>query len=253
MEKLLALNNSDTVKETLKGVKDSFPDTVKDEEVIKTGFSPSALVWGDGKCARRWHLLFAGADWYSEDTALSIDRMQAGTDGHERIQKRLEEGPLDVEIEANLRMSDPPLNSYCDAVVKMDDKVIPLEIKTVGDMAFEARRTTQKAAHYHTTQLLLYMHILETDEGILLYENRDTFKKLAIPIYMTDDYREYLDEVIEWMKVVRGAYDEEMFAKVFKGRRKNSRMCAACPVRRACDNAPVGDIEIPLLKGLDKR
>lgn len=253
MEKLLALKNSDTIKEALSGLKESFPDTVRNEEVIKTGFSPSALVWGDGKCARRWHLLFSGAQWYSEDDAISIDRMRAGTDGHERIQKRLEDGPLDVEIEANLRMEYPPLNSYCDAIINTADKRIPLEIKTVSDMAFEARKTTQKPAHYHITQLLLYMYILDTDEGIILYENRDTFKKLAIPIYMNDEYRKYLDELIDWMVVVRGSHDDGMFAKVFKGRRKNSRMCASCPVREACDNAPVGDIEIPLLKGLDKQ
>lgn len=253
MEKLLSLTNSETIKETLSGLRDSFPDTIKDEVVTKTGFSPSALVWGDGKCARRWHLLFAGAQWKSQDDAISIDRMQAGTDGHERIQKRLEEGPLDVDIEVNLRMTDPPLNSYCDAVVKTESKVIPLEIKTVGDMAFEARKTTQKPAHYHITQLLLYMHILETDEGILLYENRDTFKKLSIPIYMTDEYREYIQEMIDWMNVVNGSYKDGMFAKVFKGRRKNSRICAGCPVREACDAAPEGDIQIPLLQGLDKK
>lgn len=252
MEKLLALNNSDTIKYTLNGLKESFPDTIKDEEVTKTGFSPSALVWGDGKCPRRWHLLFGGAQWQSSDDAISIDRMQAGTDGHERIQKRLEEGPLDVEIEANLRMEDPPLNSYCDAVVRTEGKVIPLEIKTVSDMAFEARKTSLKPAHYHMTQLLLYMHMLETDEGVILYENRDSFKKLAIPVYMTDEYKQYIDDIIQWMKVVRGSHEDGMLAKVFKGRRKNSRMCAGCPVKQVCDNSPVGDIEIPLLKGLDK-
>lgn len=252
MEKIIALKNSESIQATLKGLKDSFPDTIKSEEVTKTGFSPSALVWGDGKCARRWSLIFSGAEWNSVDTALSIDRMQAGTDGHERIQKRLEEGPLDVEIEANLRMEDPPLNSYCDAVVRTNGKVIPLEIKTVGDMAFEARKTSQKPAHYHLTQLLLYMHILDTDEGVLLYENRDTFKKLSIPVYMTDEHREYIEYMIDWMRVVRGAHDDGYLPKVFKGRRKNSRMCADCPLRKACDEAPVGDIEIPLLKGLDK-
>lgn len=251
MEKLFSLKNSDTIKEALSGLKESFPDTIRDEEVTKTGFSPSALVWGDGKCARRWHLLFEGAPWYSEDDAISIDRMQAGTDGHERIQKRLEEGPLTVRIEENLRIAYPPLNSYCDAVIETEDKVIPLEIKTVGDMAFEARKTTQKPAHYHITQLLLYMHILETDEGIILYENRDSFKKLAIPIYMTEEYRAYIEEVLDWMRVVRGSFDDGLFAKVFKGRRKNSRMCASCPVRQACDNAQEGEIQIPLLKGLD--
>lgn len=253
MEKLLALKNSDTIKEALDGLKESFPDSIRDEEVKKTGFSPSALVWGDGKCARRWHLLFDGASWYSEDTAVSIDRMRAGTDGHERIQKRLEEGPLKVRIEENLRMKNPPLNSYCDAVIETEDKVIPLEIKTVGDMAFEARKTSQKPAHYHITQLLLYMHILDTDEGIILYENRDSFHKLAIPIYMTDEYRTYIAELIDWMTVVYGSHEDGMLAKVFKGRRKNSRMCASCPVRQACDDAREGEIQIPLLKGLDKQ
>lgn len=253
MDNLLSLRNSETIKYALSGLRKSFPDTIKDEDITKTGFSPSALVWGDGKCARRWYLLFGGAHWYSEDTAIAIDRMQAGTDGHERIQKRLEEGPLDVDIEVNLRMQDPPLNSYCDVVINTEEKKIPVEIKTVGDMAFEARRTTQKPAHYHLTQLLLYMYMLDTDEGILLYENRDTFKKFSIPVYMTDEYMEYIEDLIDWMRVVRGAYEDEVMPKVFKGRRKNSRMCADCPVRKACDAAPVGDIEIPLLQGLDKR
>lgn len=253
MEKLLALKNSDSIKEALDGLRGSFPDSIRSEVVTKTGFSPSSLVWGNGKCARYWALVFAGAQWNSVDDAISIDRMKAGTDGHERIQKRLEEGPLDVDIEVNLRNENPPLNSYCDAVIKTKDKVIPLEIKTVGDMAFEARKTTQKGAHYHITQLLIYMYLLDTDEGVLLYENRDTFKKISIPVYMTEEYKDYVEEVFEWMRVVRGAYEDDMLPKVFKGRRKNSRMCAGCPVREACDAAPVGTVQIPLLKGLDKQ
>lgn len=253
MDKTIALNDSDSVKTILKGLRDSFPDEVRDEEVQKKSFSPSALVWGDGVCARRWSLLFDGAHWKSSNDAISIDRMQAGTDGHERIQKRIEKGPLDADIEVNLRNEHPPINSYCDIVANVNGKRVPIEIKTVSDMAFEARKTSQKGAHYHLTQLLIYMRLLDSDEGLLMYENRDTFKKFMVPVYMNDFYREYLDDIFEWMRIVYDSHEDGYFPKVFKGRRKNSRICAGCPVREACDDAPVGDIEIPLLKGLDKR
>ena len=253
MEKILYKNQTDEVKEIIKGLKESFPDIQKDEEVTKTGFSPSALVWGDGICARRWHLLFKGAHWESVDESKAIDRMNAGTDRHERIQDKLKKGPLDVTVEENLRVEYPPINSYCDVVVHKDDKEIPVEIKTVSNDAFAFRKTSLKPATYHLTQLLLYMHILGSDIGFLFYENRDTFEKLVIPVKMTDEYQEYIDYMFEWMIRVYDEHEAGNMAKEFKGKRINSKICKGCPVRKDCESDKYpGTIDIPLLKRIDK-
>jgi len=253
MEKILYVNQTSEVKEIIKGLKESFPNFEKDEEVIKTGFSPSALVWGDGVCARRWHLLFKGAHWESVDESKAIDRMNAGTDRHERIQKKLQEGPLRVDVEKNLRSEDPPINSYCDVVVYHNDKSIPVEIKTVSNDAFSFRQTSLKPAPYHLTQLLMYMRMLGSDLGFLFYENRDTFEKLVIPIYMTPEHEQYLDYMFDWMKTVWAEYKAGEIAKEFKGKRVNSRICKGCPVKNDCESSKFpGTVDLPLLKAINK-
>lgn len=253
MQKILYKNQTDEVKNIIKGLKESFPDQVKSETVTKTGFSPSALVWSDGACARRWHLLFHGAHWDSVDESKAMDRMNAGTDRHERIQDRLKEGPLDVTVEQNLRNESPPLNSYCDVVIHQNGKDIPVEIKTVGSDAFSFRQTSLKPASYHLTQLLIYMHILKSDIGFLFYENRDTFEKLVIPVRMTQEYQDYIDYMFSWMDTVYEAHASDEMANEFKGKRKNSRICKTCPVKNDCESDKYpGTIDIPLLKRIDQ-
>lgn len=253
MEKILYRNQTDEVKDIIKGLKDSFPNYEKDEKVVKTGFSPSALVWGDGACARRWHLLFNGAHWESSDEPKAIDRMNAGTDRHERIQTKLKEGPLDVDVEANLRNDTPPINSYCDVVINYKGKKIPVEIKTVSNDAYVFRQTSLKPASYHLTQLLMYMRILKSDIGFLFYENRDSFEKLVLPVYMTEEYEQYLDYMFDWMETVHEAHMEDKIANEFKGKRKNSRICKGCPVKNDCESDKFpGTVDIPLLKRIDQ-
>ena len=204
-------------------------------------------------CARRWHLLFRGANWKSTDEAKAIDRMNSGTDRHERLQEKLMAGPLDVSVEDNLRMTDPPLNSYCDVVIHQDGKDIPVEIKTVSSDAFAFRQTSLKVAPYHLTQLLIYMEILQSDIGFIFYENRDTFEKLVIPVKMTDEYRDYLSYLFNWMETVYSEHERGEIAREFKGKRKNSKICKGCPVKEDCEsNKFPGTVDLPLLKRIDQ-
>lgn len=247
------MNQSDEVKDIIKKIKSSFTDTVRDEFITKKTFSPSSLVYGNGACARRWVLAFNGAQWQDSIDHVSMARMNSGTARHEQLQEIMEAGELDIESERNLRSDDPPINSYCDIVIKYGNKEIPIEIKTAGNDAFAFRKTSLKPPAYNLTQLLIYMRLLKSDIGFLLYENRDTFEKLIIPVHMKPEYEEYLDYLFDWMREVYKAYEDGEVPSEFKGKRKNSRICKDCPVRSTCeDSATPQTVDIPLLKGVDK-
>lgn len=253
MEKILFVNQTEEVKDIVRKFKQSFTDTVKDEFITKKSFSPSALVWSDGICPRRWGLAFKGADWYDTIDATSMARMNVGTARHEQLQEILESGPLDIDVERNLRSEDPPINSYCDIVINYNDKQIPVEIKTAGNDGFNYRKAHLKPAAYHLTQLLIYMRLLKSDLGFLMYENRDNFEKLMLPVEMTPEREEYLDYMFDWMRTVYKAHEDGEMPSEFKGKRKNSRICKGCPVRKACeDGSNPGTVALPLLESIDK-
>lgn len=253
MEKILLKHQPEEVKDIVRQIKASFVDSVRDSFTTKTSFSPSTLVFSHGSCPRYWGLAFNGSEWYDSVDAVSMARMNAGTARHEDIQKILEAGPLDIESERNLRNQDPPINSYCDIVINYNGKPVPVEIKTAGSDGFDYRKTHAKPAAYHLTQLLIYMRLLDTDLGFLMYESRDTFEKMLIPVYMKQEYEDYLDYMFDWMRTVYKAHQSSIMPKEFKGKRSNSRICKTCPVRKTCeDGSNPGTVDLPLLESIDK-
>lgn len=247
-ERLAGLSQPRDVKEITKGIIDSFVDTDRDEFVKKTTFSPSRLAWNEGRCPRYWYFLFKGVQHKETITSFAKNNMANGTDAHERLQKQISEGPLEVVIEEQLRYSDPPINSFCDVIVEYQGKRVPIEIKTCSQVAYEYRESSRKAADYHILQLLVYMKILDTDLGFIMYENKNGYDKLMIPVRMTPELKAYIDDAFEWMRNALKAFEEDTMPTYFKGRRKNSKMCGRCPIKESCDAAGQGVVDLPLLK-----
>lgn len=247
-EKLASFGQPRDIKEITQGIINSFVDIEKDDFVTKTTFSPSRLAWGSGGCPRYWYFLFNGVQYKETVSSFAQNNMQNGTDSHERMQKQIESGPLEVVCEEQLRNEDPPINSYCDVIVEYEDQRVPVEIKTCNDMAFEYRSNSRKPAEYHVLQLLVYMKMLGSDLGFIMYENKNTYEKIMIPIRMTDERKVYIDAVFDWMRNVRKAFDDDEMPKYFKNRRKNSKICGQCPIKEACDEAGNGTVDLPLLK-----
>lgn len=239
---------NEEVRSIAEGIKDSFSDVETSGFVQKTSFSPSRLAWGAGGCPRNWFFLFQGVNGVRVDSSDSLDTMQNGTDAHARIQKRLEDGPLDVTCEEQLRYDDPPINSYCDVIVELGHKRVPIEIKTSKAEAFAYRHVQLKPADYHVFQLLVYMKILCSDVGFVMYENKNDYGKLLLPVYMDEHNAKIIDDAFDWMRETRQAYDDGKLPKYFKGRRKNSKICSQCDLKAICDAAGEGVVDIPLLK-----
>lgn len=242
------VNASNEVREIAESIRACFSDVETEGFVQKKSFSPSRLAWGSGGCPRNWYFLFHGVQGKRVDSSDSLDTMQNGSDSHARIQKRIMDGDVDAVCEEQLQFSDPPINSYCDVIVNHKGKRVPIEIKTSKSEAFAYRHTSVTPAEYHVFQLLVYMKILETDVGFIMYENKNDYKKIMMPVYMTPENKKIVDDAFEWMRKVKAASDKDKLPKYFKGRRANSKICKDCDLKALCDSVGEGVVDLPLLK-----
>lgn len=253
LQKMLAWQGlTDSQKEIVQKLKDSFNDEVITKEVKKVSFSPSALGWGEGKCPRRWYFYFNGIEVTETLTAKSKFSMQNGTDSHAMLQEQFEKNPeLDIEIEREIKYSDPPIRGFIDGVIQSSDgKEIPIEIKTANDMAFGYRKTSFKAASYHKLQLLMYLNVIDADFGLFFYFNKNDYDNLIIPLERDEAAEQYIEYLFDWMRKVHAAYEADTLPNFFEGKRKNSKICGDCPISKACHERGEAEngVDLPLLE-----
>jgi len=213
----------------------------------KKTFSPSALVYGNGACARYWFLAFSGADFIDDNEAYAIANMSSGTMGHERIQKAITDAGIMVEQEKRIITQDPPIFGFADAVVQWGEEQPVVEIKTMREEAFSYRKHA-KPPSYHLMQLVIYMKVLGKKLGILLYENKNSHELHAITVEPTPELIAWSDYAFQWMRDVRKQWESGDIPK--KTYRSNSKVCSGCPVRGTCVSADKGTIKIEPLEYL---
>lgn len=199
----------------------------------KKSFAPSGIGYGNGKCPRFWFYAFHGALFEYDDTeALAISNMDAGTDSGKRLAKLLENAGLLIDSEVPVDHQDPPIGGFIDAVVKWQDEEIIGEVKTTRAETWQHRATTMKPPGYQLIQLLIYMKVQEKEKGFFLIENKNTHEILIIPIKMTDENREFIDYVFDWMREVKANSDSNLLpTRPFT---QKSKECKSCPVKTTC-------------------
>lgn len=218
-------------------------DANVDEIKQKTRFSASQIGYQSGTCARRWVMAFQGARFFEEFDPDELDRMQAGTDAHERIQKNMSNSGLNFDIETELNVEDPPLKGYIDAILRdFNGFDIAIEIKTTRTEAFASRKVKNAGPDYQVLQLLLYMYFGGYKYGLLLYENKNDHHKLLIPVEMTEANLERIEKVVDWMRLVYNTYKEDKLPT--RPFRKNSKACKTCPLLKHCSEQDKGDVDI---------
>jgi hypothetical protein len=213
----------------------------------KKTFSPSALVYGNGACARYWFLAFSGTEFLDDNDAYSIANMSSGTMSHERIQKAIEDAGIMVEKEKRIVAQDPPIFGFADAIVQWEEEQPVVEIKTMREESF-AYRKHAKPPSYHMMQLVIYMKVLGKKLGILLYENKNSHELHAITVEPTPELIAWADYAFDWMRTVRKQWESGDIPK--KTYRSNSKVCGGCPVRDACNKADKGTVKIEPLEYL---
>jgi CRISPR/Cas system-associated exonuclease Cas4 (RecB family) len=214
---------------------------------MKTSFSPSVIGGYHGTCPRYWYLAFTGAEFEDTFDALGIVAMNSGTDAHTRIQKILKDADLEVEAEVEVLSCDPPIRGFVDLVLDWQGTKVVGEIKTTKQESFAHRVGTHKPYKSHYIQILLYMHILEANEGFVLYENKNTGEFVTLPIVMTPGRKASIESVLEWMRGVYSIADGDISPnRVFE---KKSYICKKCPVYKHCWKEELSEfVEIPALE-----
>jgi CRISPR/Cas system-associated exonuclease Cas4 (RecB family) len=217
----------------------------------KKTFSPSQLGYGHGTCPRYWYVAFSGADFVDEVDSKGLANMDNGTYAHERVQSTIEKMGILREKELEVLSQDPPIRGFVDIVIDWEGKLIPGEFKTTNDMGFTWRKTTGKPPVTHYIQFIIYLKVLDADEGFLLYENKDNQEMAIIPLRMNETNEKYVDYLFDWMRETYKAFDEETLPTNPFNRRKNAKICNGCPVKKDCfdmDKFGIGEVDLPLLK-----
>jgi CRISPR/Cas system-associated exonuclease Cas4 (RecB family) len=206
------------------------------EPVFKTKktFSPSTVGYGHGTCPRYWHLAFSGVEFDDAPDATGAGNMNNGTYVHDRIQANLTKALAElVDIEREINFLEPPIRGFVDAIVKFNGVEAAGEIKSAKQEIFDGIVNTGKPLSSHLVQLLIYMRVLNLDNGFFYYENKNTQQFIILPVQMSKSLSEYTDEIFDWMKEVRRTFDAKDYAKPITAKRK-AKQCTYCPLVAAC-------------------
>lgn len=209
---------------------DSYNEVV---ETKKKSFAPSKIGFGSGRCPRYWYIAFDGAPFDDKKDAHSIANMKTGIAAHDRLGELFKRSQLEVEaLELPLEHEDPPIFGFVDVVINRAGERVVGEIKTTRSESFAVRQSKMTPPDYHLIQVLIYMYVLESDSGFLLYENKNTHDLLVMPVYMDEKNKKLVEDTFAWMREVRGLWEERKLpARPFT---RKSKECKDCPVAAVC-------------------
>lgn len=198
----------------------------------KKSFAPSGVGYGSGTCPRYWYHAFHGANFVYDNTAQQRANMDAGTAAGERIAKLFKEAGMLNAAEFKIINEDPPIFGYGDLAVTWQGEQMVGEVKTTRTEMFQTRASTMAAPGYQLIQLLIYMKVLGKEKGFFVIENKNDHGILILPIKMTEANNKLVEDVFEWMRVVKAASDADtMPTRPFT---KSSKECKSCPVSGDC-------------------
>lgn len=207
------------------------------KDTKKQSFAPSSLGYS-GSCPRYWFYAFNGA-YFEYDTApLALANMNAGSDSGTRLAKLLDDAGLLIEDGAEVEVNTidhetlPPIRGYIDAIINWKGQEVVVEIKTCKSSTWNTRVMQNAVPGYQMVQLLIYMYVTEHDRGFFLTENKDTHEIFILPVKMTDENRELVESILDWMRTVKENADNgELPKRPFN---KSSMQCKGCAVKNTC-------------------
>lgn len=231
-----------------KMVEDGYMANVRDVGIVKKEtFAPSSIGYdGNGRCPRYWYMAFEGKYVFEETTdAMGMATMMNGRYAGERFGEVFEKSGSLVALEVEMRMEDPPIRGYIDALVRLDDEILVGEFKTTRQEMFVHRQNTMKPLPYHLYQLLIYMKATGKRRGFLFYENRNDLSFLIIPVEMNERNEKILEDALEWLRKVRKNWEAEGDTLPVRPFTRKSKQCKQCPVFKECwDNLGDGEVVI---------
>lgn len=219
----------------------------------KETFAPSSIGYdGNARCPRYWYMAFEGKYVFEETTdAMGMATMMNGRYAGERFGEVFEASGSLVALEVEMKLQDPPIRGYIDALVRLEDEatgeseVVVAEFKTTRSEMFVHRENTMKPLIYHLYQILLYMKATGKKNGFLFYENRNDLSFIVIPVTMDERNEKLLEDALNWLREVRANWEAEGDTLPTRPFTQKSKQCKSCPVFNECwNNLPEGTVTI---------
>ena len=187
------------------------------------GFSPSST----NDCARLAVYLLEGVELTPSIGARLRRIFDNGHSLEDRINKYIE--PYIVEREKRIISEPVPISGFIDFIVEYEGQKYILEIKSINDRGYEARKQMRRPKDEHLRQIQLYMHVTGIHQGIVWYENKNDQEWL--PLYVTYD-AEYVNGIMERYGRI---YDIHLKGEIPKRpHRQTTKVCQGCDARERC-------------------
>lgn len=213
----------------------------------KQTFAPSSIGGYNGICPRYWYLAFNEHQFEDNNDAIGIANMSNGTAAHARIEKLLTDSGIPVDVEVEIKLTDPPVRGYIDMMLEWEGEIVVGEFKTTRQEVFLIRQSTMKPSAQHLIQILLYLKATGKTQGFLLYENKNTQEFLVIPVDLNERNETIINDVFEWMRMVYKNFEEGELPKRPVSRR--NKICKGCPLFNDCwEIQPEGTVDLPLME-----
>lgn len=91
---------------------------------------------------------------------------------HERFEKMFDE--MGILIEAEKIIESDEISGRTDAWIKINSEDFLVELKSASNFSFEWMQKKNEPKIQHVEQLMLYLHLTDINNGIILVENKDT-------------------------------------------------------------------------------
>jgi CRISPR/Cas system-associated exonuclease Cas4 (RecB family) len=160
--------------------------------------------------------------------------MNNGTLSGERIANVLEKMGILIEAERPARYDDPPIGGFIDAVVTWKGEEVIVEVKTTRSATWNSRVMKDEVPPYQLVQLLIYMYTQQRDKGFFITENKDTHELWIKPVKMTDEHKQLVENIFDWMKMVKANVDSPDGQLPKRPFTRSSFKCKGCAVRDTC-------------------
>ena len=198
---------------------------VKDRIKNKTfKFSPSSVA----KCSRE--VVYAMLGYPKTEIPTRVLRIfDNGDSMHERYQNWFGEMGILISPELEIYDEDLGVSGRTDALIRLDNELILVELKSANWRAFERMQKTREPKEDYVLQLQLYLHLTGIEKGIILIENKNDQSILEFAVtYDIDIANKLIHKINKCLDHARnGALPERDYEK-------SSFECKYCDFNTLC-------------------
>lgn len=196
----------------------------KQREAGEFKFYPSSIA----KCRRE--VVYQMLGYPKEDIPTRVLRIfDNGDCMHERYQNWFAEMGILISPELPLKDKELCISGRTDALIKINDELILVELKSANDRSFNLMVKKNEPKEDYVMQLQLYLHITGIDKGIIFIENKNDQSILEFPITYDEEMAEELIDKI--MYCVTHAKSNDIPERDYT---KSTFQCKYCDYAEMC-------------------